>query len=143
MAAHWVWWILGVALIGAELVTGTLYLFAVGAAFVVCGVVAWLGASTPVQLLVVSVLAIGGSFAAHRWRTRLAAPPPQPPLDVGQSVQVQVWRPDGTARVLYRGTHWDAELARPDAGREKTMYIVGTRGSTLVIAPERPGAMAS
>jgi membrane protein implicated in regulation of membrane protease activity len=143
MAAHWVWWILGVVLIGAELITGTFYLLAIGAAFLVGGFAAWLGASTPIQLLVAGLLAFAGSFAAHRWRTRRATPPQQPPLDVGQAVQVQVWHPDGTARVVYRGTHWDAELARPDAGREKTMYIVRTRGSTLVIAPERPGATAS
>ena len=143
MAAHWVWWILGVALIGAELLSGTVYLFAIGAAMLVCGLVAWAGASMPVQLLVAAVLAFAGSYAAHRWRSRHAEPAPQPPLDVGQSVQVQFWQPDGTARVAYRGTQWDAELARPDARREKTMYIVGTRGSTLVIAPERPGATAS
>jgi len=143
MAAHWVWWILGVVLIGAELVTGTFYLLAIGAAFLIGGLAAWLGASTPVQLLVTGVLALAGSFAAHRLRTHRATPPLQPPLDVGQAVQVQVWHPDGTARVAYRGTHWDAELARPGAGREKTMYIVGTRGSTLLIAPERPGATAS
>ena len=143
MAAHWIWWILGVALIGAELVTGTLYFFAMGVAMLVCGLVAWLGASTPIQLLAAAVLAFAGTYAAHRWRTRHATPPPQPPLDVGQAVQVEIWHPDGSARVVYRGTHWNAELARRDAGREKTMYIVGTRGSTLLIAPERPGATAS
>lgn len=143
MAAHWVWWILGVVLVGAELVTGTFYLLAIGAALLVGGAAAWVGASIPVQLLVAGALAVAGSFFAHRWRMRRATPPPQPPLDVGQAVQVQVWHPDGTARVAYRGSHWDAELARPDAGREKTMYIVATRGSTLVIAPERPGPMVS
>lgn len=140
MAAHWVWWILGVVLIGAELVTGTFYLLAVGVAFIVGGLAAWLGASTPVQLLVAGVLALAGSFAAHRWRLRTGTPPGQAPLDVGQPVHVQVWHPDGTARVVYRGTHWDAELVRPGAGRERTMYIVATRGSTLLIAPERPAA---
>ena len=42
MAAHWVWWILGVVLIGAELVTGTFYLLAVGIAFLAGGLAAWL-----------------------------------------------------------------------------------------------------
>ena len=138
MAAQWVWWILGVVLIGAELVTGTFYLLAVGVAFLVGGFTAWIGASTPTQLLVAGGLAVAGSFAAHRWRMRRGTPPPQPSLDVGQPVQVQLWREDGTARVIYRGTQWDAELARPDGGRDHTMYIVGTRGSTLLIAPEKP-----
>jgi len=140
MAAHWMWWILGVVLIGAELVTGTFYLLAIGLAFLFGGVVAWLGASTAVQLLVTGTLALAGSFAAHRWRERKGTTPPQPALDVGQPVQVQRWREDGTARVLYRGTQWDAELADADLARERTMYIVGMRGSTLVLAPDRPVA---
>ena len=140
MAAHWVWWILGVVLIGAELVTGTFYLLAVGIAFLAGGLAAWLGASTPAQLLIAGALALAGSFAAHRWRVGKGTPAPQQSLDVGQPVQVQVWREDGTARVLYRGTQWDAELAHAGATREHTMYVVATRGSTLVIAPERPAA---
>jgi membrane protein implicated in regulation of membrane protease activity len=140
MAAQWLWWILGVVLIGAELVTGTFYLLALGIAFVVGGLAAWLGASTPVQLLVAGVVALAGSFVAHRWRLRHGTPAPQPSLDIGREVHVHVWHPDGKARVVYRGTQWDAELADPAAGRERTMVIVGTRGSTLLIAPVRPAA---
>jgi membrane protein implicated in regulation of membrane protease activity len=138
MAAHWVWWVLGMILIGAELVTGTLYLFAAGVAFLVCGLLAWLGVSMSAQLLVAGVLSVAGSYGAYHWRARKGTPEPQRPLDVGQSVQVQMWRDDGTARVLYRGTQWDAELAQAGARREPTMYIVGTRGSTLLLAAERP-----
>ena len=137
MAAHWVWWVLGVVLIGAELVTGTFYLLAVGVAFVLGGVAAWLGASLEVQFVVAAVLSVVGTWAAHHWRTRRGPPPADVPLDVGQVVQVQVWHPDGTARVTYRGTQWNAELARPGAAKEQTMYIVGTRGSTLLIDAQR------
>ena len=140
MAAQWMWWILGVVLVGAELVTGTFYLLALGIAFIVGGVAAWLGASTPVQLLVAGILALAGSFVAHRWRLRHGTPLPQPSLDVGQQVHVHVWHPDGTARVGYRGTQWDAELADRGASRDRTMVIVATRGSTLLIAPVRPAA---
>lgn len=138
MAAHWMWWILGVMLIGAELVTGTFYLLALGIAFLLGGVVAWAGAPIALQLLVAAILSVAGTFAAHRVRERRVMPPPQAPLDVGQAVQVQVWHPDGTARVTYRGTQWDAELARRDGARERTMYIVGTRGSTLIVSADRP-----
>ena len=65
-------------------------------------------------------------------------PPPQPPLDRGQSVRVDQWNPDGTARVVYRGTQWDAELAPGRVTRADTMYIVDTRGSTLVLSDTRP-----
>lgn len=138
MAAHWVWWILGVMLIGAELVTGTFYLLAPGIAFVLGGLTAWSGAPLALQLLVAAVLSAAGTFAAHRLRGRGTAAAPLPSLDVGQAVQVQIWHPDGTARVNHRGTQWNAELARPDGARERTMYIVGTRGSTLIVSAERP-----
>jgi len=62
----------------------------------------------------------------------------QPALDIGQAVQVRTWHPDGTARVEYRGTQWNAELAAIDARRADTMYIVATRGSTLVLSAQRP-----
>jgi len=35
MTDYWTWWILAAVLVGAELVTGTFYLLAVGVAFAV------------------------------------------------------------------------------------------------------------
>ena len=81
---------------------------------------------------------MAGIFLAHRWRRRNAAPPQEPSFDIGQTVRVQAWNPDGTARVAYRGTLWQAELATPDVPRADTMVIVGVRGSTLVIADRKP-----
>ena len=95
MAAHWIWWILAAVLIGAELLTGTFYLLAVGVAFAVGGVAAWLGASMEVQLLIAGVLAVAGTMVAHHWRRRHGDPPHQPSLDLGQPVQVEVWNADG------------------------------------------------
>jgi len=138
VATYWMWWALAAVLVGTELFTGTFYLLAVGGAFVLGGVVAWLGGSTPVQLLVGGVFAVAGTFAAHQWRRRRAMPPPQPGLDVGQEVEVLAWNDNGTARVNYRGTQWDATVAAPSDARAQIMYIVDTRGSTLVIAPGRP-----
>jgi membrane protein implicated in regulation of membrane protease activity len=136
MAAYWIWWALAVILVGAELMTGTFYLLAVGVAFAVGGLAALLGASLPVQLIVAGVLSVAGTIAAHRWRLRNVVPP-APSLDLGQSVRILEWKDDGSARVNYRGTQWDAELAAPGVAKAETMYIVGTRGSTLVIAGGR------
>ena len=138
MAAYWLWWILAGGLVAAELLTGTFYLLAVGVAFAVGGVAAWLGASGAIQLAVAAVVAIAGTFAAHRWRTRHATPAPEVPFDVGQAVEVQAWNADGSARVAYRGSLWTAELASPGTPRAQTMYIVATRGSTLLVADRRP-----
>lgn len=137
MATYWIWWMLAAVLVGAELLTGTFYLLAVGLAFALGGVAALLGASLPLQLLVGGAVAVAGTIVAHRWRMRHAEPAPQRGLDVGQAVEVVTWHANGTARVHYRGTQWDAELAAPDTPRAHTMYVVDTRGSTLVIAASK------
>lgn len=137
MAEYWIWWVLAALLVGAELMTGTFYLLAVGVAFAIGGVAAWMGVSPPGQLAVAGVLSVVGTIAAHRWRMRRGEPAPQQSLDLGQSVRVLDWKDDGGARVAYRGTQWDAEPASPDVARAETMYIVGTRGSTLLIADRR------
>jgi membrane protein implicated in regulation of membrane protease activity len=137
MFEYWVWWVLAAVLIGVELMIGTFYLLAVGFAFIAGGVVAWFGAALPVQLVVGGVLSVVGVMLAHQWRLRRALPPPQPSLDLGQTVRVQTWRDDGSARVEYRGTQWDAEMADAGEPRAETMVIVGTRGSTLLIAGHR------
>ena len=138
MSAYWIWWIMAGVLVAAELVTGTFFLLALGVAFVVGGLVAAFGASFEIQMLVAAVVAIAGSFAAYRWRRAHTAAAQEPAFDIGQSVRVQVWNPDGTARVAYRGSNWTAELQAPDMPRGDTMFIVATRGSTLVIADRRP-----
>ena len=138
LATYWIWWGLAALLVGAELFTGTFYLLAIGAALVLGGIAAWLGGSLPVQLLIGGVFALAGTIVAHQWRKLHAMPAPQPALDVGQEVEVLDWFDNDKARVNYRGTQWDAELATPGAPRTRSMFIVDTRGSTLVIADRRP-----
>jgi len=136
--SFWTWGIVAALLIGAELLTGTFYLLAIGIAAALGGVAALLGASEPLQFAVAGVLGVILTIVAHRWRLAHAAPPQQPPLDVGQAVRVQRWNPDGTARVAYRGSDWDAELAAPDTARAETMYIVATRANVLVLSDRKP-----
>jgi membrane protein implicated in regulation of membrane protease activity len=106
-------------------------------AFALGGVAAFVGVPIGLQWLIAGVLATIGTSLAHHWRTRRGEPPPQPDLDVGGRVRVDAWHSDGTARVFYRGTHWDAVLASRATPRRNTMYIVATRGSTLVLGDEQ------
>ena len=138
VAAYWIWWVLAGVVVAAELLIGTFYLLAVGVAFAVGGLAAWLGASHAVQLLVAAVVAIVGVLAAHRWRTKRAPIAADVPYDVGQPVQVRGWQPDGTARVTHRGTLWTAVPEAPDTPRAETMYVVAIRGTTLVVSDRRP-----
>jgi len=138
MSVEWLWWIFAAVLVGAELLTGTFYLLAVGMAVALGGVAAFAGASLPVQFGVAGILGVALTIVAHRLRLSRATPPPQPSLDIGQSVRVETWNSDGTARVNYRGTDWDAELAAPEVPHAATMYIVATRGSRLILSDRRP-----
>ena len=138
MADYWIWWIAAALLVGLELATGTFYLLAVGVAFALGGVAAWLGASLPMQMMIGGTLAVIAVIVAHQWRKRRATPVPMLPLEQGHAVKVERWNADGTARVVYRGTQWDAEVAKPDTAHADTMYIVATHGSTLVLSDRRP-----
>jgi membrane protein implicated in regulation of membrane protease activity len=140
MTVYWIWWIAAAVLIGAELLTGTFYLLAIGLAVAFGGGAAWLGAGLAVQFVVAGVLGVALTVVAHRWRLTQALPPPQPPFDIGQVVHVEHWNPDGTARVNYRGTTWDAELASPELPRADALYITAMRGSVLVLSDTRPPA---
>jgi membrane protein implicated in regulation of membrane protease activity len=138
MSVVWIWWIVAAIVIGAELVSGTFYLLAVGVAVALGGVAAWLGADLALQFGIAGILGVVLTVIAHRWRLRHATPPLQSSLDVGNAVQVETWNADGTARVAYRGSTWDAELATPEVSRAGSLYIVATRGSVLVLSDRRP-----
>ncbi len=138
MADYWIWWIAAALLVGLELATGTFYLLAVGVAFALGGVAAWFGAAFPLQTMIGGTLAVIALAVAHQWRKLRATSAPMHALDRGHAVKVDRWNADGTARVAYRGTNWDAEVASSDTPRADTMYIVATRGSTLVLSDRRP-----
>lgn len=140
MALYWVWWIAAAIAVGAELLTGTFYLLAVGVALVAGGAAAFAGLDLEMQFLIAGALGVVLTIVAHRLRVQRVEPPPQRGLDIGQSVIVRSWRANGTARVAYRGSLWDAELASPDVPRDGTLYIVDTRGSVLILSNHRPAA---
>ncbi len=101
MSIQWIWWIAAALLIGAELLTGTFYLLAIGIAVTLGGVAAWLGAGLQIQFGVAGILGVALTIAAHRWRLGRLSPPRQASLDVGQAVQVETWNANGTARIAY------------------------------------------
>ena len=141
MAAYWMWWIAAVTLIAVELLVGSFYLLVIGLAVACGGLAALLGASAPLQWLVAGVLGVIGTMVLRRWKRRLMArTPAQPGLDIGAQVQVMTWGPGHTARVSYRGSSWDAELAAPDTPQAETMYITAMRGSVLILADRRPAS---
>ena len=93
------------------------------------------------RVLLVAALGVIGTVMLQRWKRDLALrTPAQQGLDIGQMVQVQSWGPEGTARVAYRGSTWDAELSATGVPQAKTMYIAAMRGSVLILSDRRPDA---
>lgn len=135
MAESTIWWLLAGAVIAVELVTGTFYLLMLSIGLVAAAVVAHAGAPATVQLVVAAVVG-GGSVVA--WRSYKQKQPSALPasanrdvnLDVGETVHVDVWGPDGTSTVKYRGANWSVSLipgATPSPGRHRIVEVIGSR----------------
>ncbi len=132
------WWLAAGALVVAELLSGTFYLLmiALGAA---AGAVA-AHAGLPVNGQFASAALIGGGAVAL-WHLRRSRGPkaaratanPDVLLDIGSTVQVALWLPDGTARVQYRGAAWDARHVGPLPPTAGEHVIRSVEGSRLLL----------
>ncbi|QPF76658.1 NfeD family protein [Roseateles sp. DAIF2] len=131
------WWIAAGLLVAVELSTGTFYLLmlALGAAAAALGAHLGLGLSSQITLA-----ALVGGAAVALWHRRRARRPqqaaesnPDVNLDIGQTVLVEQWGPDGHATVKYRGAEWQVRYRgsdRPEAGR----YVIrAVEGSCLLL----------
>ncbi len=129
MAMHYLWWIAGVILVIAELMTGSLYLLAVAVGAAAAGLVALLAQPIWVQFLVAALLSVGASSVVQKLRGKQTTLPsqenPDVLLDVGSRIFVSNWQPNHATRVQHRGTDWDARCRDtvPAAGWHKIMAI--------------------
>lgn len=134
------WWIVAGVLVAVELATGTFYLLMLALGAVAAALAQLAGLDATAQV-VVAALVGGGATAV--WHFRRAQHPRSPPaesnpdvlLDIGQTVKVDQWRADGTTRVVYRGTEWDAQLASQAHAGPGTHRIVAVHGNRLELTP--------
>ncbi len=141
MDAYWWWAIGGIALIIAELITGTFYLLVLGIAALAGAAVAWLHYSFGIQALIAADIAISGVALVTRFRQNQSSSPGMS-LDVGQSVVLDEWvnEADGLARVRYRDAVWDAKVIdQKGAEAGRPLYIKHVDGNTLHVSAIRPG----
>lgn len=137
MEAHWIWWLAALALVIAEMSSGTFYLIAVATGLAVAGLAAYLGIAWSGQATVAAVLCSASVAGIYQWNKRHKRPHEQSNFsnDIGQIVHVVSWSDERHARVLYRGAEWDAVLANkatPDQTRQ-VWRIVEISGSSLII----------
>ena len=140
MTLHWLPF--AVALIVAELFTGTFYLLVIGIAFAAGGFSAWAGGSNIVQDLVVFVTLTVGltALTLRRRREQRTRNPQTDSLDIGQTVTVDYWLSDNTTRVTYRGSEWNARLIKPAQPLPAQCVIHAIEGNTLLLTAAHSAA---
>lgn len=136
MAESTIWWLIAGAAIVLELLSGTIYLLLLGAGFAAAAVSAHLGASLTAQIIVAAVVGVSAVLTWYlvRRKGRMNQPAsqanPDINLDIGGTVLIEAWGPDGTASVRYRGAQWTA-MPRPGAtpatGMHRVAEVVGSR----------------
>ncbi len=130
------WWVLAGVLVAVELATSTFYLLMLALGAVGAAIAAHAGAGMTAQL-VVAALVGGGATAA--WHLRRAKAPRSAPaasnrdvnLDIGQTVQVEQWASDASARVHYRGSTWSVRHRGEGTPAPGIHVIVSVEGNEL------------
>lgn len=144
MMNSWITWLVvaGIVVI-LELFTGTFYLLMIALGLAAGALVAAVGASVTVTLLIAAVVGAIATLALHKSKYgyrkgQEAARDPNVNMDIGQKVHVADWQDQGngvhTARVHYRGTQWDVEL-RHSAPYAGTFVIEEVQGSRFIVKP--------
>ncbi|HEU4622928.1 MAG TPA: NfeD family protein [Burkholderiaceae bacterium] len=143
MSNYIVWWLVGFGLVIVELLTGTFYVLMIALAAGAGGVAAFLGLNEALQFVIAAAVGAGATFLLRRSRLgkiNQSIDPsldPNQTLDIGQTVHVREWN-NGTARVTYRGSQWNAVLAPGQTEAAGTFYIHEVRGTQLTLSSQRP-----
>jgi membrane protein implicated in regulation of membrane protease activity len=137
------WWVLAGVLVAVELMTGSFYLLMLALGAAAAALVAHLGLSHAAQWAAAAILGGGATLLWHfkRKRTndvgdRLATRDVS--LDVGETVHVQAWQPDGSSEVQFRGSTWQVRFEGPGTPTPGQHTIVALRGNRLMLAPKKP-----
>jgi membrane protein implicated in regulation of membrane protease activity len=137
-SASTAWWLVAGVLVAAELATGTFYLLMLALGAAAGALAAHAGAGLTTQLAAAALVGGGATVVWHLYRgKRPAALPadvnPDVNLDVGSTVQVPQWKPDGTARVPYRGSSWEARHVGGGAAQPGLHVIRAVEGTRLLL----------
>ncbi|MDR3412136.1 MAG: NfeD family protein [Formivibrio sp.] len=132
------WLILALVLAGLEMLSGTFYLLALAIGLACGALTAWLTLPIPVQTSVAAVVSVIAAILLRRWKTKNIPQSAETSLDIGQRVRIIEWQTKTQARVQYRGTQWDAELATSAESGHAEYFITAVRGSTLVLHQNPP-----
>ena len=126
-------WLIGAfAVLGAEMLIGTIYLLTVSAALFAAALFSYLDYSLTVQCSVAAIVTCIGAIGTYFLRTKRKSATEDVRLDEGNKVVVNKVNSDGSALVNYRGAKW---LARAKEGQlQSGIYIIAeVDGNELVL----------
>ena len=136
----WSWWILGIALLGAELLAPGVFLIWIGAAAIVVGALSlllWDAAfwSWQLQFVLFAVLAIAFALAGRRFYSRRDEESDQPLLNrrgeslVGRTATLHEPISEGRGRIRLDDTWWS--VMGPDLPAGTQVKVVSSEGRAL------------
>ncbi len=130
-----IWWLLAGGVVAVELLTGTFYLLMLAIGMAAGALTAHVGGSLVTQIVIASLVGGGAVVGWHLKQGKSRTEPPAQAnanvnLDIGETVHISTWNPDGTASVQYRGAHWTAMHrpgVSPSPGAHRVAELVGNR----------------
>lgn len=130
-----IWWLAAGTVVVAELLTGTFYLLMVALGLVAAAVAAHLGLATAAQMVAAAIVGGGAVVTCYIAKRKGPGEPSARAdrsvnLDVGETIMIDNWNPDGTTTVKYRGTQWTAIHRAgviPSTGMHRVAELVGSR----------------
>jgi membrane protein implicated in regulation of membrane protease activity len=132
------WLVYGVLFMLAEFLYGSLYLLAIGLAFVYPAIAQYNGAATHMQIAALAAGATVHALVVYLLRSRKRGDGTAPARPkIGEQVEVIEWLDECSARVICHGREWQADKfdsRMPDA-MQGTIHSV--QGSRLVITTEQ------
>lgn len=133
MSSQTLWLIAASLLAGLEMLTGTFYLLAVAIGLASAALAAWLGFGFAIQAICAALIGLIAVAALKLWQQQHGNSPDEVSSDIGQRVEIVAWQNERHARVRYRGTLWDAELAAGTETGLSDYTIVATQGNSLIL----------
>ena len=141
--APMLWWLATGGLVAAELATGTFYLLMVALGCAAGALAAHAGLGGTGQVATAALL---GAACTAAWHFKRARSPRSAPsesnrdvnIDIGETLQVDAWAADGSARVPYRGAAWTVRYTGPGTPQPGAHVIVAVHGNQLRVAPAAP-----
>ncbi len=134
------WWIFAGILVALELASGTFYLLMLSLGAVAGALAAHAGLSPTVDWIAFALVGGGAVCGLYFGRRRFSRRTPEDVrhdnLDLGATVEVATWSPEGETRVHYRGSDWPARCLHPAAARKVGPHrIAGQDGNVLLLDP--------